>query len=355
MDAMHAKRAGLMTSAALAFLSAGCAPTAVEMKEIVWPAPPEKARIKFLRVLRGQDDIEKQSGVMAALGGKKRPIRLIKPYGVCVDSRGRVFVSDTVLGRVLMWDFDGSEFKVIGNVAGPGGLIKALNVAVDEKGSTYVSDARRRCVNVYDKDQNFILAIGSQQVLARPTGIAADSQRDRLYVVDTGSHDLEVFSLTGKHLQTIGKRGIGDVEFNFPTNVCVDSAGKIYVADSFNFRIQVLTPGGKLVRKFGSIGTAFGKFSKLKGVGVDSEGNTYATDASFCNVQMFDQLGRLLLFFGKAGMRPGQFRIPAGVFVDYRDRVYVVDQLNSRVQVFQYLGKKYEEEQKRKRAEKGQE
>ena len=352
---MHAKSAGLMTSAALALLSAGCAPTAVKLKEMVWPPAPEKPRIKVLRFLQGEADVARDSRVATILGGKKQFIRISKPYGVCVDREGRVYVADTGHGKVLMWDFDNESFKVIGTEPGPASLLKAINVAVSEKGNLYVSDGMRRCVNVYDRDANFLLAIGGPSVFVKPTGVAVDDQRDRLYVTDTRSHDLEVFSLTGKHLQTIGKRGTGDVEFNFPTNVCVDSAGKVYVADTFNFRIQVLTPGGNLVRKIGSIGTGLGSFSKLKGVGVDSEGNIDAADAAFYNVQIFDQLGRLLLFFGTGGRGRGQFQLPAGVFVDHRDRIYVADQYNHRIQVFQYLGKKYEEEQKRKQAEKGQE
>lgn len=321
-------------------------------KELVWPAPPDNPRIKFLRILRGENDITKHSRSLEVIAGKKKkPVRLVKPYGVCVDREGRIYVSDTVLGKVLMWDFERDEFKVIGLDPGPATLLKALNVAVSEKGNLYVSDAKRRCVNVYDKEANFLLAIGGPDRFVRPTGLAVDNNGGRLYVVDTGAHDLKVFNLTGKFLKTIGKRGTGDVEFNFPTNVCVDSAGKVYVADSFNFRVQIITPGGQLLRKFGSNGDGFGQFTRLKGVGVDSEGHIYAVDAGFCNVQVFDQLGRLLMFFGSGGKAAGMFQLPAGVFVDHRDRIYVADQINRRVQVFQYLGGKYEQEQKAKEQE----
>ncbi|MHC5054410.1 MAG: SMP-30/gluconolactonase/LRE family protein [Planctomycetota bacterium] len=324
----------------------GCAAEIAQEPEIVWPAPPEKPRIKYLRTLTGESDFKRSSAALTALAGEERGrLTLMKPYGVCVDKDGRVYVSDTRRGKVLMWDFDKSEVNLVGDEAGPGGLLKALNVAVSDIGSLYVTDGKRRCVNVYDREGNYLLSIGGPDVLERPTGLAVDDARKRLYVVDTAAHNLKMFSLTGKLLKTIGKRGIGDVEFNFPTNVATDSAGKVYVADTINFRVQILTPGGELARKFGSNGTGYGQFSKLKGVSVDSEGHIYASDAAFSNVQIFDQLGRLLLFFGTLGTDLGKFQLPAGVFVDHRDRVYVVDQLNRRVQVFQYLGKKYEEEQ----------
>jgi DNA-binding beta-propeller fold protein YncE len=326
----------------------GCASEVATDPEIVWPAPPEKPRIKFLRELRGESDFRSSSAALKAFAGEASGrLSLMKPYGVCVDRDGRVYVSDSRRGKVLMWDFDKSEVKLIGDEAGPGGLLKAMNVAVSDVGNLYVSDGKRRCVNVYDREGNYLLSIGGPDVLTRPTGLAVDDARKRLYVVDTAAHDIKMFSLTGKYLKTIGKRGVGDVEFNFPTNVGTDSVGKVYVADTLNFRVQILTPGGELARKFGSNGTGYGQFSKLKGVSVDSEGHIYTSDAAFSNVQIFDQLGRLLLFFGTLGTTKGRFQLPAGLYVDHRDRVYVVDQINRRVQVFQYLGKKYAAEQAR--------
>src|SRR5207245_617331 len=48
------------------------------------------------------------------------------------------------------------------------------------------------------------------------------------------------------YLDTIGTGTIGTDpdQFNFPSGMAVDSAGKIYVGDSFNFRVQIFLPLG---------------------------------------------------------------------------------------------------------------
>ena len=117
--------------------------------------------------------------------------------------------------------------------------------------------------------------------------------------------------MDGSTVRTIGKRGGEPGEFNFPTNLFVDTQGRLYVADTLNFRIQIFDPDGKLLSAFGTLGDTPGSLNRPKGVGVDSEGHIYVADTSFNNFQIFDQNGQLLLFVGAVGQRARRV-LPAG-------------------------------------------
>jgi len=312
---------------------------ASEGQELVWPLPPSPARMRFIRSWHGADDFRKKpSRLRRLLVGPEHEegIALRKPYGVTTDAEGRLYVTDTGLGAVLVFDPQKKEVRPLG-VEGQVRLVTPIGVAVDSLGRVFVSDADLDQVFAFGVDGRVELALGRAEGIKNPAGIAIDRRRDRLYVADSHTHRLFVYDTRGVPLGSWGDRGPGEGQFNFPTNVAVDREGNVYVVDTGNFRVQVFDPDGTPLTTFGEAGDGFGNFTRPKGIALDSEGHVYVVDAAFNNFQVFDDDGRLLLFVGTLGTEPGQFWLPAGIHIDGHDRVYVVDQVNRRVQVFQYL------------------
>lgn len=311
-----------------------------DLSDFVWPLPPEQPRIQFVRFLSNADDVDASNFSLkdALLGddGKPRRTALKKPYGVHADSRGRVFVTDTGWGKVIVFDTENKKLSVWGE-GGKGYLAKPIGVTSDSSGRVYVTDVAKQRVVVFNEDGSFHLAMGKKGELESPTGVALDEARGRLYVVDTKRHHIIVFDMEGNIIDTIGERGSEAGQFNFPTNLQVDRAGSLYVMDTMNFRLQILDPDGEPVTAFGELGNGPGRFGRPKGVAVDSDGHIYVVDAAFNKIQIFDREGRLMLFVGELGRRPGQFWLPAGAYIDAQNRLYVADQFNYRIQVFQYL------------------
>ena len=330
-----------------AMLIAGCAVQAPAHKEQpipVFPPPPEQARFYYERTLYTSADVEKEdknADLKRMLTGELRAGEgLGKPYGVAAY-HGRVYVSDTALHAVAVFDIPGERYFKIGE-EDVGKLAMPIGLDVDGQGNLYVMDASTKQVQIYDKDGHYLRTLAGPKWFLRPSGIAVDAEGKNVYVVDTGGvtndeHRIRVFdAVSGKHLHDIGKRGNAPGELNLPRDVAVGVDGLLYVVDGGNFRVQVFKPDGTFVRVFGGVGRQGGQFSRPKEAAVDPDGNVYVVDSAFGNFQIFTSDGQLLLNVGTRSERDGMARymLPSGIAIDGDGRVYVVDQFFRKVDVY---------------------
>ena len=323
-------------------LLAACAPQVAEKPvDLVWPNPPETPRIRYIRSLSRTTEFgSSTSSLIQSLFGDQTGGTMAKPYGTATDSEGKVYVTDTGLNMVWVFDERNKKVNFLGT-SGQGALKTPIGIAVDARDTVFVSDVALQRVYGFDRKGELAVAIGDKDELPRPSGLAIDRSSNRLFVADSKLHKIRVYdSVSGKFVKEIGRRGIEEGEFNIPTNLFIRN-GRLYVTDTGNFRIQVLDLDGNFLTKIGKIGDAPGMVARPKGVAVDSENHVYVVDAAFDNFQIFSDQGEILLFVGEAGRTPGRFWLPAGIHIDDEDRVYVADSYNRRVQVFQYLGEKH--------------
>lgn len=315
-------------------------------RTIVWPLPPEQPRIAFIQNIAEPKDLGIKKSffrkVFEFIVGSEMEPHLIRPFGIFSDGKGRVYVTDTGLQAVHIFDFTNKKYQQLFKLPG-GRLLSPIGVASDTLGNIYVSDSVINRIFVYSNKGEFSSVIGKAGDFQRVAGIAVNPKNDNIYAVDTAGHKIIVFDPSGKRLTEIGKRGEGDGEFNFPTHISIDNEGHLYITDSMNFRVQILDSDGRFESKFGRLGNKLGTFSKPKGVSVDREGHIYVVDGIYDTVQIFDREGRLLLNFGKSGNDDGNFWLPSGIFVDGKDYIYIADTYNNRVSEFRYLSQPEEE------------
>lgn len=331
-----------------ALLIAGCAVVPSEAPRTldipVFPPPPDEARFIFERSIYSSADVareDKNADLKRMLTGEQRRGEgLGKPYGVAVY-QGRVYVSDSSLHSVMVFDIPGQRFFKVGD-DDVGKLGSPIGLDVDGVGNLYVVDSLTKQVQIYDKDGKHLRSLGGLTSFHRPSGIAVDAAGSRVYVVDTGGvdtdeHRVRVFDAkSGAHLLDIGKRGTGPGEFNLPRDVTIGQNGLLYVVDGGNFRVQVFKPDGTFVNVFGGIGRQSGQFSRPKEAAIDADGNVYIVDSAFGNFQIFSPQGKLLLAVGSRGDRDGlaKYMLPSGIAVDGDGRVYMVDQFYRKVDVY---------------------
>jgi len=310
----------------------------------VYPPPPDKARFVFERTLLYSEDIEEfttfQRFRQYATGSSRKLHGMVKPFDVA-SYQGKVYVSDSVQRNVMLFDIPGKRFVEIG-VDKPGELKKPLGITVSSQGELYVADITMQRVLVYDQDGKYLRSIGDASQLRRPSDVAINPDGTHLYVVDTGGidsqdHYIHVYdSHSGRYIQSIGKRGTGDGEFNLPLQAAVDSKGSLYVVDGGNFRVEVFDANGQFTHSFGSVGRLPGQFARPKGIAIGPEDNIYVVDAAFGNIQIFNTQGQLLMVIGERGHAgtPGKYMLPAGINVGDDGRIYIVDQFFRKVDIY---------------------
>ena len=314
----------------------------------LWPKPPELPRFAFEIDLRSAADIFEDSDVdrtRRRLTGERLPSERVFEKPAAVAAReGRIYVADTVQRRVVVFDVPRRKVFAMG-LRAPGTLAKPTALAIDGSRQVYVVDSTLRKVFVYDALGLFRRTIGEPATLLRPTGVAVNRAGDRIYVVDRADNDSELhrvlaFDADGRLVAEIGARGSAPGQFNIPVQASVAPDGTLWVLDAGNFRVQAFDTEGRFLRAFGEVGSGFGQFSRPRGIACDADGNVYVSDAGFGNVQMFDSQGRLLIALGRAARidKPGRFGLVQGVGADETGRVYIVDQLFNKVEVLRRLG-----------------
>lgn len=306
---------------------------------LVWPPAPEQPRVAFVRTFSSPGDLGIGRGFFGRLedfllGDEQR--QLVRPMAVAAWQKV-IYVADPGVQGIHRFDLGRGDYTLI---RGPDKkpILSPVGLAVGGAGEIYVTDSKLAQVFVIQPGGKAAVAIPLGAELGQPTGVAFDGQNQRLLVVDTAAHQVFAFGLDGKYLGTMGKRGDGPGEFNYPTLLWRSAQGRLYITDSLNFRVQILEADGRFIGAVGKMGDGIGYSPRPKGVAIDSHGHVYVVDSLLHSLQIFDQSGRFLLPVGQQGQERGEFWLPTGVFVGDDDQIYVADSYNRRIQILRYIG-----------------
>lgn len=197
---------------------------------------------------------EQDARRITVLDRKLQPVRvitdasLVRPAGLAIDrKRHLIYVADPSRQKspdhsVKVFDFDGTLVRTLGNGRGDceGCLMFPTFVAVDSKGHVYVSNTLNARIDVFDADGNYVKRIGERGngygMFDKPKGVAIDSF-DNIYVVDSGWSNVQIFNQNGEVLLFFAGRGDYPGLLANPTGIAIDKRNRIYVADYLNFRV----------------------------------------------------------------------------------------------------------------------
>lgn len=193
--------------------------------------------------------------------------------------------------RVCMLTMDEDFIGHFGSYGkGDGQFIWPTSIDLDSQDNVYVSDSWLNRIVIFDQDGKFLRKFSGtgsgEGELMRPLGLAFDSQ-DNLHVVDSDNHRVQIFTKEGKFLGQLGSFGSGDGQLNFPWGITIDGKGDVYIADWRNDRVQVFDSEGRFRGKFGSSGNLVGQFNHPTDVAVDQDGDIYVVDWFNHRVQVF--------------------------------------------------------------------
>jgi DNA-binding beta-propeller fold protein YncE len=314
-----------------------------------WPAAPEAARYELVGVLTGEANFgppdghhegrfEKALRWIAGLGaGDERSKRtLLRPQGGIVDEAGRICVTDVGRRAVFVFDERAGRLAVWEQADEHATFMAPIGVAAGANGELLVADSALGRVVRLGRDGAPLGSIG-KGALGRPTGVARDAARGRIYVADTAAHDIAVFDDAGRLLQRLGRRGVAAGEYNAPTFLAF-AGGRLVVSDTANARVQLVDDTGAASPVLiGRRGLYVGNLTRPKGVARDVDGNVYVVESFYDHLLVFDAEGHFLLPIGGGDAGLGPFYLPAGVWTDGARRVFLADMFNGRVVVLRYL------------------
>jgi DNA-binding beta-propeller fold protein YncE len=320
----------------------------IDISNLQWPSPPDQPRIRYLGQYNGELDLlgkkQVKGGLLERIAGvnidpEERP-RLVKPYGVAVDSKGRVFVADWGQHLVVVFDLEHKTLQFRGDKA-PANLQVPIGVALDEQDRLFVSDSKLHQITCFGPTGKVESVFGTGD-LQRPAGLAVDNPLRRLYVVDVGGKRIAVFDLDTLKLlryfaEVKDKAGDRSGALTNPNGIALDPDGLLYVTDAIVSRVVVFDTEGNFVRAWGKRGDGPGMFGRPKGIAIDADGHVYVADAQTNRLQVFSPEGKPLVSFGSPGWGPGQFMLMAGVAIDSQNRIIAVDMTPPRIQVFRYI------------------
>lgn len=326
----------LIALATLAALTMGCATG--RKSALVWPEPPETVRIKHVRTFSSNGDLDRGAwaAFLDAVLPRQRAAVTKSPLGVALSpDEQTLYVTCGARGGVVALDRRTNDLRrfVTDDKHFPG---IAHGVKTDAEGNVYVSDRAGGAILVYDARGTFLRSI-TYAGMTDPSAMAIDRKGQVLYAIAGAStrqnlHRIEVFSLRGEHLRTLGTSGDAPGQFFFPTDVALSSDGTLMVVDMLNFRVQILDPEGRPLGSFGQTGTGLpGYFDKVKGIGWDTFGNVYVTD-SMQGVHIFNPKYQPLMWFGEP-----LIGTPGAITIDSGNRIFVADFKNNCVHEFQLV------------------
>lgn len=337
---------GTWVTACIAVLLAGCVPASQGLlvsevgTGLVWPAPPAAPRIAYVMSFTGAEELGIRKRFLQRLkvlvGGKTEE-RLVRPMAVVESAGNRYLVADPGARGVHLFDRQRGRYQLIQREDG-GPLPSPVGLAVGGLGEVYVTDSRLAALFMIMPGTDVAARVPLDVMLAQPTGVALDETGSRIYLVDTGSHEVKIFAPDGSLLRRVGGRGTAPGKFNYPTMIWTTNTGDFVVSDSLNFRTQVFDAEGNYLREFGSVGDSAGFQPQSKGIATDSVGRVYIADSTLHAVQIFDSSGTFLYRLGLQGVKPGEFWLPTGIFIGRDDTIFVADSYNRRIQVFRSIG-----------------
>ena len=260
---------------------------------------------------------------------------LNNPWGVAINQRGEILVTECSGNRVSIFSSTGQKIRSFGSKGSDQGQFYVpYGIAVEDNQNILVADYGNHRIQKFSSDRRFIAAVGTQGSrqlqFCCPFGIKINPRSKRIYVADQHNR-IQVLQPDLSFFSSFGSQGSGPGQLLCPWDVAFDSANNVYVTDYSN-RVQVFTEKGEYLRQIGKKGTGKGELIGAAMITIDNEDRVFVT--SNHRVSVFTSHGDCLTYFGTHGNGPQQFSCPRGIAIDKAGMLYVCDYNNKRVQIF---------------------
>ena len=255
------------------------------------------------------------------------------PYGVAVNDKDEIAVTELGNNRVSVFSSDGTHLRSFGRKGQNNGEFQfPTGIAFDSHGNIVVADRYNHRVQVFDRNGNFLSKFGEQgsrdNQLESPQGLSINGNGD-IIVADKGNKLIKIFSSSGEYLRKFGGAG----SLVKPCH-CIQHRQYFIVSDYGDHSIKMFNLEGKFISKFGKQGIKDGEFNEPRYLSVNKEGLLMVCDEKNHRVQVLDLSGKFVTKFGSEGSERGEFKCPVSAASLSDGRIVVCEKENNRIQVF---------------------
>ncbi|HNM78320.1 MAG TPA: 6-bladed beta-propeller, partial [Tepidiformaceae bacterium] len=194
-------------------------------------------------------------------GAGSLPGLFFSPVDIERDGAGNLYVIDSGTKKLQKFDPQGNfiaavDIRVKANDASE--QSQPWGLAVAPGGEVVVADTFGWRIRVFDRDLKPIATFGQPPDTTKkpgpfdlfgPRDAAIDSE-GHIWVTDTGNDRIQVFTMQGEFVKTVGSSGKGEGQFDEPVGIDIAKDGSIYVADMYNRRVEILNPDGSYKGQF---------------------------------------------------------------------------------------------------------
>ncbi len=218
-----------------------------------------------------------------------------------------------------------------------GPFVVAAGVYCDPlSGEVYVADQGLNAIGIFDEKGSPLYTFTSD-MLRNPSRVITDRE-GLIYVLDSDSTRIKVFSYRGEFLRDLELPALQSVKDRAITAIAFDAEGNLYVGDSKSGQVLVFDPARQLKARIGRKGTGRGQLSYIVGIATDAE-HVYVADAEATAVQVFTRYGRYLRGWGYHEAGAHNVSFPSGIAVDAKGRIVLVDKMRQEIKYFESDGR----------------
>jgi sugar lactone lactonase YvrE len=294
-----------------------------------------------------------------------------RPWGICVDASGNLFVSDYINHKIrkitpsgVVTTFAGSG--TAGSTDGTGTAASFRNpagLAIDAAGNILVADYYNHKIRKISPSGvvTTIAGTGSSGAIdgssslatfQNPGAVCSDANGN-IFIVDVGNNKIRKINSSGIVSTFAGDGTSGSTDgngntarFYIPRGITIDVSGNLFVGDYGNNKIRKITPAGVVSTLAGSgtQGVSDGtgnaaSFYNPSGLTVDQSGNIFVCDEVSNRIRKVTSQGVVTTIAGSpTGSLGGtdgvgstaRFRIPTEITI-FNSNLFIADQSNHKI------------------------
>lgn len=242
-----------------------------------------------------------------------------------VYSNGIYYILNGATKNIELLSSSGEILNEISQFSYPWGISISLEYL-------FVSDVMRNDIQIFTLSGIYVKSLGklgnSIGEFDNPAGIFYSEVAKKLFVADCYNNRIQVSTGEFKFNNTIGDKLVC-----FPKDVCLNSSLQVVILDESPKCLKIFNLAGDLMIQFATLGKEIGNPWSIS----VCHSHIFITDDEIPGFLVYTEEGNCVGRYGSIGDKPGDFATnsPTGIYFNNEENsIFICDKYNDRIQVF---------------------